>query len=121
MADAVFPADMAKQQDSKYFAVDQEDNAIKGETDGGYIHARPRHTRRPRKTFTTGWTDVSHATYLNAQAFYDAVGTWKVFTWVDPTTGVTYRVRFDKPPKWSYSGMGVAKIWTCSGVSLKEA
>uniref|UniRef100_A0AAU6W0F5 Phage tail protein n=1 Tax=Pseudomonas phage Nican01 TaxID=3138540 RepID=A0AAU6W0F5_9CAUD len=121
MADAVFPAAMAKEQDSKYFAVEQEDNAIKGETDGGYINARPRHTRRPRKTFTTGWTDVSHATYLIAQAFYDEVGTWKVFTYVDRTTGVTYRVRFDKPPKWAYSGMGVAKIWSCTAATLKEA
>ena len=45
MADAVFPVDLAKNQDSKYFAVEQEDNAVKGETEGGYISARPRHTR----------------------------------------------------------------------------
>lgn len=121
MVDAVFPANLAKVQDSQFFAVEQEDNAIKGETDGGYVSARPRHTRKPRKTFTTGYTDISHAHYLEAIAFYEKVGTYKVFTYVDRTTGVTYRVRFDKPPKWSYKGMGVAKIWSCSGITLKEA
>jgi hypothetical protein len=120
MADALMPASLQKGQDSKYFSVEQEDNAVKGETDGGYINARPRNTRRPRRTFTTGWTDISHAVYLEAIAFYDLVGTWKIFTWTDPTTATVYRVRFDKPPKWSYAGMGIAKIWSCTGVSLKE-
>jgi hypothetical protein len=120
MADFVFPTNLWTQQDSKNFTVDQEDNAVKGETDGGYVDARPRHTRKPRKIFTTGWTDVNQATYLEAQAFYDQVGTWGVFTWKDPTTDVTYRVRFDKAPKWNYTGMGVAKLWTTSGVTLNE-
>lgn len=119
MADAVFPANLWKKQDSKYFAVEQEDNAIKGETDGGYVDARPRHTRKPRKTFTTGWTDLNHASYLEAITFYELVGTWKVFTWVDPTTGISYRVRFEKGPKWSYAGFGIAKLWGTS-VTLKE-
>ena len=121
MVDAVFPANLAKVQDSQFFSVEQEDNAIKGETDGGYVSARPRHTRKPRKTFTTGYTDISHAHYLEAIAFYETVGTYKVFTYVDRTTGTTYRVRFDKPPKWSYKGMGVAKIWSCGSITLKEA
>jgi hypothetical protein len=121
MADAVFPARLAKIQDSKFWSVEQEDNAIKGETDGGYINARPRHTRRPRMTFTTGYTDIAHADYLQAIAFYNLVGTWKVFTYVDKTTGVTHRVRFDKPPKWTYAGAGVAKIWTSASITLKEA
>lgn len=121
MVDAVFPANLAKVQDSQFFSVEQEDNAIKGETDGGYVSARPRHTRKPRKTFTIGYTDISHAHYLEAIAFYELVGTYKVFTYVDRTTGVTYRVRFDKPPKWSFKGMGVAKIWTSAAITLKEA
>lgn len=121
MVDAVFPATLAKVQDSKYFSVEQEDNAVKGETEGGYVNARPRHTRRPRKTFTTGFTDIAHARYLEAIAFYDLVGTWKVFTYIDKTTGITYRVRFDKPPKWTWGGVGVAKIWSCTGVTLIEA
>lgn len=119
MADEVFPSTLADQQDSKHFSVEQEDNAVKGETEGGYIHARRRHTRKPRKTFTTGWTDINHASYQAAIVFYDLVGTWKIFTWVDPTTGTTYRCRFDKPPKWSYTGMGIAKLWS-STVTLKE-
>lgn len=121
MADAIFPARLAKIQDSKFFSVEQEDNAIKGETDGGYINARPRHTRRPRKTFTTGYTDIAHADYLLAIEFYNQVGTWKVFTYVDRTTNVTYRVRFDKPPKWTWGGVGVAKFWTSASITLKEA
>lgn len=121
MADAVMPVNLAKAQDSRYFSVEAEDNAVKGETDGGYVNARPRHTRRPRKTFTTGWTDISHDDYLEAETFYDLVATWKVFTYVNKTTGVTYRVRFDKPLKWSYTGFGIAKLWSCTSVTLKEA
>lgn len=121
MADAVFPANLAKIQDSSFFSVEQEDKAIKGETDGGYVSARPRHTRRARRTFTTGYTDISHDDYLSALLFYEQVGTYKVFTYVDRTTGVTYRVRLDKPPKWSYKGMGVAKMWSCGSITLKEA
>lgn len=121
MVDAVFPVNLAKVQDSKFFTVEQEDNAVKGDTEGGYVNARPRHTRRPRKTFTTGYTCISHAHYLEAIAFYEVVGTWKVFTYVDKTTGVTYRVRFDKPPKWTWNGIGIAKIWTSAAITLKEA
>ncbi len=121
MADQVFLASLAKAQDSKYFSVEQEDNAVKGETDGGYVHARRRHTRPPRKTFTTGWTDIGHDLYLEAIEFYNLVGTWNVFTYVDKTTNLTYRVRFDKPPKWGYTGMGSAKLWSCTGVTLKQA
>lgn len=119
MADAVFPTNLWEKQDSSYFTVAQEDNAIKGETDGGYVDARPRHTRKPRKTFTTGWTDLDHASYLEAIAFYDLCGTWKVFTWKDPTTSITYRVRFSKAPTWTYVGMGLAKLWKAS-VTLNE-
>lgn len=121
MADEIYPTRLALIQDSKFLTVTQEDNAVKGETEGGYLNTRPRHTRRPRKTFTTGYTSIVHADYLEAIGFYDKVGTWKVFTWVDKTTGVTYRVRFDKPPKWSYVGAGVAKIWTSEAITLKEA
>lgn len=121
MADSIFPARLAKLQDSKFFSVEQEDNAIKSETDGGYVNARARSSRRPRKTFTTGYTDIAHADYLIAQQFYDEVGTWKIFTYVDKTTGVTRRVRFEKPIKWKYVGAGIAKIWTSESITLKEA
>lgn len=120
MADAIFPAELWTWQDSQYFSVSQEDNAVKGETDGGYVYARRRSTRKPRKTFTTGWTDLSHERYLQAIAFYDQVGTWKVFTYKDPTTNVTYRVRFGAPLKWQYKGFGPTRLWTTSGVSLIE-
>lgn len=121
MPDPIFPAHLAKLQDAKYFKIASEDNAVKGETEGGYVAARPRHTRRPRRTFITGFTDIKHAEYLEIQTFFDQVGTWRVFDYVDPTTLVTHKVRFEKPIECKYTGMGIAKLWTLAEVTLKEA
>lgn len=121
MADPVYPAELAKQQDSSKFKVEQEDNAVKGETEGGYVFARPRNTRKPRKTFTTGYTDISQALCQQLRDFYDKVGTYQVFQWTDPTDQKVYRVRFSAGPKYDYTGVGKTRLWSVSSLTLKEA
>ena len=120
MATKVFPEELAKLQDSQFFKVELEDKAIKGESEGGYIHARPRHTRRPRRTFTTGYTEISQVAKEQLFAFYDQVGTFDKFVYTDPTSGSSHEVRFDKPFSAKYKGIGKTALWTIQDVVLKE-
>ena len=121
MTNPVFPADLAAIQDSKYFQVDLEDKAIKGEVEGGYVHARPRHTRRPRRTFKTGFTELSQTQFDALVAFYDLVGTYAKFEYLNPATGEQFTVRFGKPFTGKYAGMGLTRLYNVTEIELKEA
>ena len=120
MVDPVFPVELASEQDSSKFQVEQEDNAVKGETEGGYVFTRRRNTRRPRRTFTTGFTDISQALQEKLETFYDLVGTHTPFVYTNPATGKTFRVRFTAGPKYQYTGMGKTRLWSVASLTLKE-
>lgn len=122
MANAVFPAALAEIQDSKYFQIELEDKGIKGEVEGGYTHTRPRHTRKPRRTLKTGFTEITHEQKNLLMAFYDQVGTYTKFDYADPTEdgNVVYQVRFEKPFTLKYQGIGKTKLWTITDIVLKE-
>ncbi len=115
---STFP--LAAIQDSKYFSIEQLDNSVKGELEGGYVHTRPRTTRKPRKRFTTGFTDISAADFKTLCDFYDDVGTHSTFTWVNPVYGTTHEVRFEKPFRGKYVGMGPAFLFTVTDITLLE-
>lgn len=121
MSYPAFPAALAKIQDSKYFGFTLEDKSIKGEVDGGYVLARPRHTRRPRRTFKTGFTDISQAEVDLLVEFFEEVGCYSKFTYIDPATGRDYLVRFNKPFNAKYTGMGSTRLYTVSDIELVEA
>lgn len=107
MANPVFPASLAPLQDSKYYEVEQEDTSMRSKTEGGYVVSRARHTRTPRKTFSTGFTSISAAQFATLQGFFDSLTGGVVFDWTDPATGALYSVRFAEGPlKSKYVGMG---------------
>jgi len=104
-------------QDSRYYTMQQEDTSLKTTMEGGYVVARAKHTRKPRRTFTSGFTDISDADKQLLEDFFDTVNCAAIFTWVDPQSGmggappVAYQVRFDGPLSYQYKGMGPTKRW----------
>lgn len=122
MAEIDFPPALAARQDSSMYSRAQTDNTIKSSMESGKIHTRPRTTRPPKKIFTTGFTDITQAEILAFESFFDIVGTHQVFNWTDPTSIVTYEVRFgDKPPPADYIGMGGTHRYVIGPMTLQQA
>ncbi|CAG9228893.1 hypothetical protein [Burkholderia vietnamiensis] len=102
------------QQDSSKFQQKKENPALASKMDGGYVVTRPRHTRPPRRTFTTGFTSVDEATKEAFDAFFDSVhGGSVIFIFIHPTTKEQVPVRFttDTELNWKYSGAGTNFRW----------
>jgi hypothetical protein len=118
MTNPVFPTLSTGQDSSKYTRA-LEDVAMKTTMDGGYVVSRAKHTRAPRRTFTSGFTSIRKADKELLEAFYDTVkGGSVIFDWIDPTTQmgvsptpVTYAVRFTGEFKWQYRGIGPTELW----------
>ncbi|KVQ35786.1 hypothetical protein [Burkholderia cepacia] len=111
------------QQDSSKFQQGKENPAIGSKMDGGYVVTRPRHTRRPRRKFSTGFTNMSQADRDAFDAFFDSVhGGSVIFTYIHPTTKEQILVRFtpDTELSWKYSGVGKNFRWDVD-FKLEEA
>ena len=116
MAD--FPiASLVGKEDAGKFGFEQEDAGIRSPMEGGYVLTRPRFTRRPRRTWTTGFTDISNADKLLLEDYFNNKGTYLSFTWDVPVPNVqggakeTVTVRFSEVPKWEYKGFGTNARW----------
>ena len=120
MAD--FPTtNLAGLEDSKYFSESSNDPAQRVEVDGGYTLTRPRYTRTPRKTWTTGFTDLTDTEKNEFQTFWDQKrGGSDQFTYLNPANSVTYTVRFAGQPKIKYTGMGPLRRWDISNITLEQ-
>lgn len=115
------PIGMAEKEDSAYFSQELEDNTIRSETEGGYEFTRPRSTRAPRSSFTTGFTHITQADKAILEAFYkDKRAGASIFTWTNPTNGEELDVRFSGPLQFKYVGMGGTHLWDVVSISLKE-
>jgi len=117
MTNPVFPT-LSTGQDSRHYTMTQEDPAIKSEMEGGYVVSRPRHTRKPRKKFTGGFTEIRDADKALLEAFYDTVrGGSLIFDWTDPQSAMNggtpkvYQVRFEGELRFTYKGIGPTKLW----------
>lgn len=120
MANPVFPEVPAGTDSSKY-RVELEDVALKTDLEGGYVASRPRHTRTPRRTFTSGYTKIPDAEKQQIEAFYNQVhGGSLIFDWKNPEDQVIYQVRFADRIEFQYEGIGFTKLWTFS-VRLQQA
>jgi hypothetical protein len=107
----VFPK-LDKEQDSRFYEVVLEDVGMKSPLDGGYVASRPKHTRRPRRSFKTGYSKISNADRATLEAFYtQTLGSSIIFEWCDPVECFTYQVRFAGPMSFKYVGMGVSQLW----------
>lgn len=107
-----FPV-LSKPQDSKFHTVSHEDPAMRSKIEGGYVVSRARYTRTPRRTFTTGFTDISNADKGILQLFWDVKKGGSVsMTWVDPVNSESVTVRFVEPLSFIYTGLGGTHLWT---------
>lgn len=113
MSNPQFPT-LSTGSDSALYAVEAEDVSEKTSMDGGYVVSRAKHTRTPRKTFTTGYTDLVNADKQLIQDFWDNVarGGSVIFDWTDPASLVVYSVRFTGGTlQWKYTGIGPTQRW----------
>ncbi len=118
---ATFP--IQSQQDSKHYTEEFEDPSISKEMDGGYTTSRPSHTRTPRRTYTTGFTNISDAEKILLDDFLKEVrGGSEGFLWSNPVSDdvVTVRIKSGSMPKAKYVGKGGVHRWDYSVFKLEE-
>ena len=116
---ALFPPTGVK-EDSALFDDSFEDKGLKSETDGGYVYSRPRHGRRARRMFSTGFTDISSEQKELVMQFALQHGTYLAFTYNIPDSAETVSVRFSKLPKAVYIGVGGNHRYNIADIELTE-
>ena len=108
-------------EDSKHFSESQADPVQGADVDGGYRITRPRYTRLPRKTWTTGFSDLTDTEKSSFTTFWDLkMGGSDSFTYLNPADAVEYTVRFKGQPKIKYVGMAALRRWEISGITLEQ-
>lgn len=108
-------------QDSSKYNEALEDVALRNKMEGGYVYTRPKFTRNARKTFITGFTEITNEEKLTLEAFWQTVkGGSDIFTWVNPVMSTTHNVRFTKPISFKYAGIGNVHRWNVDGLELEE-
>jgi len=112
---------LAGLENSKYFGVAQANPAKMAEVEGGYTVSRSRYTRLPRKTWTTGFSDLTDAQKDSFADFWDAkMGGSASFTYLNPADATTYTVRFMSQPKIKYVGMAALRRWEITDITLEQ-
>lgn len=116
MADFPIAALIGREDASKY-GFEQEDVSISSDMEGGYVITRPRTTRAPRRSWTSGFTDISNTNKLLLEAYYNTKGSFASFTYEVPVPDTVggakevVTVRFKGPLKWEYKGFGTNARW----------
>lgn len=112
---------LANRQDARKFNEESEDVAVREKMEGGYVFTRPKFTRAARRTFRTGFTDLTNAEKEELDAFWYAMkGGTKIFAWKHPITGVSYNVRFQKSFTFRYTGVGSYYRWDVDEIALEQ-
>jgi hypothetical protein len=109
--------------DSTKFQTQKENPALASKMDGGYVVTRPRTTRRPRRTFTVGFTSLVDVKKVEFDVFFDSMfGGSNIFTWIHSTTKEVIPVRFttDTTLQWQFTGVGTYSMWDVT-FKLEEA
>jgi phage-related protein len=125
MPTPVFPHILTtgEEQDSKKFSQELEDPSMQSELEGGYVVSRARHTRAPRRTWSSGFTYIKQAGKAELEAFWNEVrGGSVIFQWRNPQDGQDYLVRFKggSSLKFTYVGAGTNYRWDV-GFTVEEA
>lgn len=118
----VFPT-LSTLPDQEHFREGRTHNTMKSKAEAGYVFSRPRTTRRPRRTFATGYTNITSADKAALQALWDEVfGQAESFTWPHPTTGEGIVVRFMMDSlDFTYAGFRDGEHrWDIAGIELEE-
>ncbi|GAL22937.1 hypothetical protein JCM19235_1238 [Vibrio maritimus] len=107
-------------EDSSKFNMTPEDKGLTSDTDGGYAYSRPRHARKPRRTFDTGFTDIDETQKAKLENFFNEHGTYKIFTYTIPDTEETIQARLGKAPKVMYKGYGGVHRYNVTDIQINE-
>lgn len=117
---STFPQ-LADKPDSQYYRVEKEDPGMKNEMEGGYVVSRPRFTRKPRRTFYFGYTDLAESEHQKLVNFWDEVrGSSQIFEWTNQFTGEVIYVRFKNYWTEKYTGAGAYRRFTITGLAVEE-
>ncbi len=112
--------DLGTAEDSTLFTEQLENQAVTTGSDNGYIYVRPRHSRKAKRIFTTGFSDLTQTQKVELEAFYtDRLGGVEAFEYLHPVTKELINVRFDKDLPFRYMGQGGNHYWSVE-FSLKE-
>lgn len=111
---------LATKQDSSKYGFQQEDVGMRSEMEGGYVLTRPRHTRTPRRTWKTGFTNLSDSDKQTFENFVNSVGTYLAFDYNIPVAGTLVNVRLQKIPTYEYAGFGTNLRWNINDIMLEE-
>lgn len=116
---ANFPS-LGDGEDAKKYGFDTEDVGKRSEMEGGYVLTRPRHTRRPRRMWKTGFTAVSQTDFDTFLEFWNDHGTYTGFTYTTKIGSEAVNVRFMQKPRWTYVGVGTTYLWDIDDIVLEE-
>lgn len=112
---------LCEKQDSAKYSEVTEDPSMSLETEGGYTYTRPRYTRRPRKTWTIGFTDLTNEEKESLSEFYNTVkGGSEAFYWTHPIDKKDIVVRLGSQIKFNYTGVGTTYRWDTDQITIKE-
>jgi hypothetical protein len=94
-----------------------EDGTIRTPYEAGYVHTRPKFTRRGRKTWKVNYKYMPTSDKSLLEGFVTSVreGAY-TFTWTNPQNSSVTAVRFEELPKYSYV---TNTYWDCD-FALKE-
>lgn len=94
----------------------QEDPAIRTPIEGGYVVTRPRHTRKPRRTWSIGFTYITEADKELIRTCYESArGGSDYIVWTNPETLEVLNVRFTGEIRYAFSGKkGGNRRWDVS-------
>lgn len=108
-------------QNSAKFTEETDNPAKETTTDGGYTYTRPQYTRRPRKTWVIGFTNLTEEERVILSNFFDQVkGGSNAFEWTHPVTKQIHNVRFKGTIQFIYRGAGTTYRWDTSNITLRE-
>jgi hypothetical protein len=117
---SAFPT-LSKNQDSSYFKETANDPAIRKKVESGYTVSRSRYTRKPARSFQTGFTMIDEADKALLQTFWGTVSGGSVaFDWTHPVTAEIITVRFAKAFSYKYAGAGNNNRWNVTDIALEE-
>lgn len=118
------PSMINEHDSAKYKETHRADPAIPFNSEGGWTVTRPRTTRRPRRVFMLGFTDLSAAKKTSLESLWEnAKGGSEIITgFVRPGTATAVNVRFKigAMPEFIYRGHGGNHRWDVSGVIFEE-
>lgn len=107
-------------EDSSLFKESIEDQSKSVASDNGYVYTRPRYTRRARRIFTTGFTEIDQDQKQELDEFYFArMGGAEPFSYEHPVSKEMLTCKFDGGLDYSYVGHGDNYRWSIE-LQLKE-